>query len=267
MIATRVAETERLAGRADAGERPPPGPPQAPPQARPPAPKPPAKPAGGIAAGVIGVLLIALLVAVATKDESGTSHNAGATSTPTATPSSSRTSGLTSSGRSTRRPSPTPNPTWEAFDEISVNDCLDAYKDPYDSSEWSENMPNAVSCSRSDAYVKVTGIRSSSTACNAEALDGESWWRSPVHDGDAIYLCVRRQFRKGECFLGKRGSEKGRVAVNGHGLMTSWSCGKDTVPKGFNYILQFTGYYVSRCPSGSRRWKNFRKGVLCARIV
>jgi len=76
-----------------------------------------------------------------------------------------------------------------------------------------EEMPNAVSCGRGDAYVKVTGVRTSSTSCNSEPLDGESWWRSPVHDGDRIRLCVRRQFREGECFLGERGSEKGGSAL------------------------------------------------------
>ncbi|MFA1541418.1 hypothetical protein [Actinomadura monticuli] len=57
------------------------------------------------------------------------------------------------------------------------------------------------------------------------------------------------------------------MSITGHGLMTSWSCNKDTVPKGFNYILQFTGYYASTCPDGSRRWEDFRAGVLCARVV
>ncbi|GAA1790889.1 serine/threonine-protein kinase [Actinomadura chokoriensis] len=288
MIATRVAETEQFAKKPDTDERPPAGPrqkksgPKAPPpprpqsqpqagrpQGRPPQPKAPAKPAGGIAAGVIGVLVIALLVAYAATDKSGTSRNAGSTSSPT--PSSSRTSGLTSDEGSTRRPtsspSPTPNPTFEAFDEISVNDCLDAYEDPYELGEWSEDMPRAVSCDRSDAYVRVTGVEDSSGGCDSNALDGETWWRSPWHDGEAIYLCLRRQFRKGECFLGKKGSKKGIPAISGHGLMTSWSCDSDRVPKKFTYILQFTGYYESRCPDGSWRWTDFREGVLCARIV
>ncbi|NED58076.1 hypothetical protein G3I24_45195, partial [Micromonospora aurantiaca] len=81
----------------------------------------------------------------------------------------------------------------------------------------------------------------SSSGCDSNALDGETWWRSPSHDGETIYLCLRRQFRKGECFLGKKGSKKGMPAISGHGLMTSWSCDSDRVPKKFTYILQFTG--------------------------
>ncbi|GAA2624956.1 serine/threonine-protein kinase [Actinomadura fulvescens] len=283
MIATRVAETEVFVGRPSAGTGPPPfqppgGPPGPPfqPAFQPPGRSPgrtPGRPSAlpglGVVAAVVGVLLVVVLIALAGADRSGGSSNAGSTptGTPSESPSPSRASSFTSGSRNTYGPSPTPDPTYDAFDEISVGECLDAYQDPYDSSDWSETMPNAVSCSRSDAYLKVFRIEDSSSACNAEALDGESWWRSPTHDGDNIYLCVRRQFREGECFLGKRGSKPGRVAITGHGLMTSWGCGKSTVPKGFNYILKFTGYYKSRCPSGSRTWDNYLKGVLCARVV
>ncbi|MFA1548974.1 serine/threonine-protein kinase [Actinomadura chokoriensis] len=310
MIATRVAETEVFAGKADTGERPPrdrrpprqqakqpppggakqrppqdkqqgkqqgqqqgpprppQGPPQRTPQGQPPGqPKPPAKQNGGSVAGVIGVLAVVLLIIFAAKhDDSGTPSNVSGNSTPSS--SWSPSSRWTPSPSDTEyTPTPTPDPTWEAFDEITVNDCLDAYEDPYDASEWSEDMPNAVACGRSDAYVQVTGIRSSASACSSEALDGESWWSSPTNDGERIYLCLRRQFREGECFLGKNGSAKGKVAITGHGLMTSWSCNKNTVPRGFNYILQFTGYYESTCPDGSLRWDDFREGVLCARVV
>ncbi|QFG22614.1 serine/threonine-protein kinase [Actinomadura sp. WMMB 499] len=292
LINTRVAETESFdGGPSGAGERRPPRPPRPPQPPRPPRDRaggagrpparPPNRPATGPSAAVkraagpaaaVGVLLIALLVALSDRDASGGSGNAGS-SASTASPSSTRTSEGTSgtSGGlgSTRRPSPSPTPdrTYEAFDDISVGDCLDAYRDPYDSDDWSESMPSSVSCGRDDAYLKVYAIRDRSSECDAESLDAESWWRSPAHDGDRIYLCVRRQFQKGDCFLGKEGSEEGRVSVNGHGLMTSWGCGKDTVPRDFDYILQYTGYYESRCPSGSRRWTDFRKGVLCARIV
>ncbi|KAB2339214.1 serine/threonine-protein kinase [Actinomadura rudentiformis] len=260
-------------GRAPQGQRPSIQPSGLPP-ARPPG-RPSTKPDVGVVAGVVGVLLVVVLIAVASANRSGVTSKTGAgsprtstaTETPSETPSSSRTSSFTSGSGSTYSPSPTPDPTYEAFDQISVGDCLDAYKDPYDSTEWTKTMPNAVSCSRSDASLKVFGIEDSSSSCDAEALDGESWWRSPTHDGDNIYLCVRRQFRQGECFLGKKGSTSGRVAITGHGLMTSWGCGKSTVPKGFNYILKFTGYYESRCPTGSRTWDNYLKGVLCARVA
>lgn len=285
MIATRVAETEVFARDTGGGgrenrpphvpprppsverERHPQRPPQQPPQRRPQQGSQP-NPGAAVLAGVVGVVLVAVFIAVMANTGSKGSRNAGSTSSPSATPETSSTTDDPSDEPSTTRPSPTPDPTFEAFDAVSVNDCLDAYKDPYDSDEWSEDEPNTVSCGSSNAYVKVTGVEDSSGACDNEPLDGESYWRSPMHDGEVIYLCVRRQFREGECFLGKKkSSEPGRVFITGHGLMTSWGCGKSTVPKGFNYILQFTGYYESRCPEGSRRWSDFRLGVLCARVV
>ncbi|WP_433475911.1 serine/threonine-protein kinase [Spirillospora sp. CA-142024] len=279
MIATRVAETEVFAKEADTGGRqaPPPQnppPPQDPPrprpapaQARPPQPRPQPKPGVAVAVGVVGIVLIALLIALTDKSGSKGVNAANATSTPTETPSTSETTGLTSDDPSTPSPTPTPDPTYEAFDAISPGDCLDAYEDPYDSSEWSEDEPNAVSCGGGNAYVKVTAVEEDASSCDSEALDGESWWRSPTYDGDTIYLCLRREFKEGECFLGKKGSEEGKVAITGHGLMTSWGCNKNTVPREFDYILQFTGYYESQCPSDSKRWDDFRLGVLCARVV
>ncbi|MEO3828188.1 serine/threonine-protein kinase [Actinomadura sp. B10D3] len=297
MIATRVAETEVFArdtgggkkspprsSSGDRAQRPksgdrakqaksgdraaqrsprPPKSPQRPPQ--PPKKSTQPKPNAAVIAGVVGVLLVALLIGLANNDSGGSSANAGSTSSPSATP---ETSSTTSEPSSTPSSSPTPDPTFEAFDAITVGDCLDAHKDPYDSDEWSEDEPNSVPCGSGDAYVKVFGIEDSASGCDYEPLDGESYWRSPVHDGEAIYLCVRRQFREGECFLGfEKSGEAGRVFINGHGLMTSWGCGKSTVPKGFDYILKFTGYYATRCPEGSRKWSDFRQGVLCARVV
>ncbi|MEU5882248.1 serine/threonine-protein kinase [Spirillospora sp. NPDC047279] len=273
--AGRQAGPQAGQGRAPQGAPPPAGPP--------PAGRPPGRPPTtsvtsnvGIVAGVVGVLLIVVLIAIANGDRNGRSSNAGSSSTRTPTESSSetpfsrRTTGLTTGGgsaRSTPSATPSPDSTYEAFEEVSVGECLDAYADPYDFSEWSESRPNVVSCGRRDAYVKVYDIEDSSSACDAESLDGETWWRSPSYGGDRIYLCVRREFKDGECFLGRKSDTKGRVSITGHGLMTSWGCGKSTVPKKFDYILQFTGYYQSRCPSGSRTWENYRKGVLCARVV
>ena len=244
--------------------------PSGPPPVRPAA-KPVARSGPAVVAAVLGVLLIATLIAFAANDRSGGSGGTASTSSSTATSSPTSTESgdgePSESSEPSESPTPTPDPTFEAFDAISIGDCLDAYKDPYDSSEWSEAKPTSVSCGRSDAYVEVVGVEDTSSGCDTEPLDGESTWRSPTHDGETIYLCVRRQFRDGECFLGEKGSEKGRVSISGHGLMTSWGCGKSTVPRDFDYILQFTGYYKSRCPEGSRRWSDFRKGVLCARVV
>lgn len=278
MIAMRVAETEVFtkAGTGELGARPPrdegsqppanqpPPPPRPAPQPTPaPAQRPPAKAAAAvaIAAGVVGVLIVALLIAVVGDKGSKGSGNEAAASTSATT----RSTGLTSPG-STTRPTPTPDSTWKAFDDISINDCLDASGDPWNPGEWLEDVPRTVSCAQSDAYLKVTGVEKTGSACESKSLNGESYWESPAHDGGRIYLCVERQFRDGECFLGKQGSKPGRAAISGYGLMTSWRCGKGDLPKEYDYVLQYTGYYKSRCPKGSLTW-DFRRGVLCAKVV
>lgn len=293
MIATRVAETEVFAKDTGGGRKrrpeqasPPPPPsgdrvqrpksgdrPQPPksgdrtqrspqPSQRPAQQSTRPKPNAAVVAGVVGVLLVALILAMANNDSNGSSSNAGSTSTPSATP---RTSGGPSSTPSS---SPTPDPTFKAFEAIRRGDCLDAHKDPYDSDGWSEEEPNVVPCGAPNAYVKVFGIQDSASDCGYEPLDGESYWKSPVHDGEAIYLCVRREFHMGECFLGsKKSGQPGRIFINGHGLMTAWGCSRDTVPRKFDYVLKYTGYYATRCPEGSHKWSDFREGVLCARVA
>ncbi|MEN3611516.1 hypothetical protein AAH979_18380 [Plantactinospora sp. ZYX-F-223] len=172
-----------------------------------------------------------------------------------------------SPSRTTTRPTPTPDPTREAFEDISAGDCLDAYMDPYDASEWSEDVPNAVDCDRTDAYVRVTSVEDSASDCNSDALDAETWWKYSA-GGNAIYLCLERQLRVGECFLAEVSEEDAkRVAISRHGLMTSWQCGKGTVPRDFDYILQVTALTNGDCPRNSRSWDDFRGGKLCARVV
>jgi serine/threonine protein kinase len=274
MIAIRVAETEVFTGKAgtddhgahparDEGKRPPADRPGSSPAPRPverPRARPPAKPAAAVMAGVVGVVLVALLIAVV-----GGSDSKGSNDGDASTSTTSRSTGRTGD-RGSARPSPSPDRTWKAFDDISVNDCLDASGDPWNPGGWREDMPRAVSCGESDAYLKVAEVGETSSACASKPLDGESYWESPARDGGRIYLCVERQFRHGECFLGKRGRKPGRAAISGYGLMTSWRCDENDLPQEYSYVLQFTGYYKSRCPRGSLAW-DFRRGVLCAKVV
>ncbi|GAA2426023.1 hypothetical protein GCM10010191_43140 [Actinomadura vinacea] len=200
---------------------------------------------------VVGVLLVvALIWAIANNQDK---------------PDSPATAQVSSPRPSATEPStPAPDPTYEAFDEVSSGDCLDAYADPYDFLEW-RDLPNVVDCDRSDAYVRVTGVHRSLGECDADDLEGEDQW-GYSGGGDRIYLCLERQFRVGECFLGEKGEREGRIYITRHGLMTSWDCGKNTLPKKFDHVLQVTALTSGRCPSGSLSW-DFRDGNLCARAV
>ena len=111
----------------------------------------------------------------------------------------------------------------------------------------------------------LTGVEADAEGCRSEAKDAESWWRYSG-EGDPIYLCLERRLRVGECFLGLRDDDDPEdIAINGHGLMTAWECGRSTVPKAFDYILQVIALTNADCPSRSFAW-SFRGGKLCARI-
>ncbi|GGQ20772.1 serine/threonine protein kinase [Actinomadura coerulea] len=276
MIASRVAETEVFTGKAGTGEhgasppqdvqaqppadRRPPSPRPAPVRGGRPKERPPARPAAVVLAGVAGVVLMALLIVAGNGGSEGSNNGDAASTSPR-----SRSTGITGE-EIADRPSPTPDRTWKAFDDISVNDCLNASGNPWNPGGWLGDMPRAVSCGNGDAYLRVTGVEKTGSACGSKPLDGESYWESPAHEGRKNYLCVERRFRKGECFLGKRGSRPGSAAISGYGLMTSWRCGKSGLPNEYAHVLRFTGYHKSRCPRGSLTW-DFRRGVLCAEIV
>lgn len=151
----------------------------------------------------------------------------------TATSTIGTSSGLPPRDYTTQQPTPIADPTRRAFEKISPGDCLNAYMDPYRILAWSQDVPAAVDCDRTDAYIRVTRVENNADGCRADAGDGETWWRY-LGGGETIYLCLERQLRVGECILGQK-NDKGTISVNGHGLMTS------------------TGHIT---PSGSRTWSS-----------
>lgn len=263
MIATRVAETEVVAP-------PPGGAPRVPPLGRP---RPPLLAA---AAALAGVLLIAFAVwAIARDGEAPTARDAAGATTGTSpsppaasTPQASDTPEASSTASASDSASPASDPVREAFEKISVGDCLDAYERP--SGKWSRTRPRAVGCGRADAYMKVFKVVGDTSECSSGEpgeLDGELWWTHGEED-DEIVLCVRRQFRPGECFLGTKGAEGDTVAISNSDLMTSWPCGDGSPPDDYDYVLRITAYTTGPCPSGGRRvdWE-IRGRTLCVRIV
>jgi hypothetical protein len=284
MIRTRVLETEKLTRKAgetkadDAGNAPPPPQSPPPPPQSPPPPPPraaaarhpnrPVPSSQGTMAAIGLVALVLLFIAIGTyKSGQSSSSNSSSSSSTSSRASSSTSDDDDDYSTPTRtRTTPTVDRTHEAFEDISKGDCLDAYKDPYDYSEWSVNVPTVVDCDRPGAYVEVTGVGDSSGDCHTEEWYEGTTWRSSS-GGETIVLCIDRNLRVGECILGLKSETPGKIAMTRHGLLTSWGCGKSTVPRDFDYILQVTAITSGDCPSGSRSWDYLDGRDLCLRVV
>lgn len=227
----------------------------------------------GVAAAVVGVIIL-LIAAIwygnahdsHDSANSGTSPAASVSATPSLGDSYTPDPETTTSEPDTPTPAPatpTADPTADAFAAISVGDCLDAYEDPY-TSDWSKDLPEAVDCDRMDGYIRVTSIGDSPSDCGDDL--GQSYWDYTDGEGNSTYLCVDREIHVGDCILGTQNGS--HVSLNTAGLMATWDCDSDKVPRGFNYILRITNYWDTgsdSCPAGSFTWDNvFGVGYLCA---
>lgn len=184
-----------------------------------------------------------------------------------------------SSGRSspTYFPTPTPPPTLEpedrAFVAVRTGDCLNAYGNGY--GEWSSSVPERVHCDSADAYLRVTAVGHGTRAPNCPSGNGRGKWTHTTATDTDITLCLARQYRKGQCFPAKINKDNSVSAD----LMVVWSCSRDTVPQGYNQILQITGYFKAPrslsgniCPSTPGRYYWYwlvdgKKNLICTEIA
>ncbi|MEV0006717.1 serine/threonine-protein kinase [Streptomyces sp. NPDC047973] len=245
----RAAEArarERAARSASASRSSGTGPPASRNRTPAPAPAPSGKKGGSALAWLVVLAVIVLVLWQANKpDEDGSRSDKGASTSSTAIgsdtdPSTDSDSDSGTDTGSGYTPMPTPDPTPdaedEAFDEVSSGDCLTAYDDGY--GDWSTDTPQTVACGAANAYLRVTSTDSGISGSDCPNGSGESYW---THSGSepefSTTLCVERQFRVGQCFVSKHQGDR----MVGARLMTVWDCGKETVPKGYDVILQIAG--------------------------
>ncbi|MEU5658060.1 protein kinase [Streptomyces sp. NPDC047737] len=213
------------------------------PRARRPAPAPPPSPPARARKSSSGLGLLVVLAVIGffvwQNTQSDTSGGKGGTGLTSSASPTIGTGGTTGGGTSTGSGTgyePTPDADDEAFDAVSTGDCLTAYDDGY--GDWSADTPETVDCDAANAYLRVTSTDDGISGSDCPDGSGESYWS---HVGSVTEfsrtLCVERQFRVGECFVAKQQGDRMTDAR----LMTVWSCGKDTVPKGYDVILQITG--------------------------
>ncbi|MFD6275466.1 serine/threonine protein kinase [Streptomyces sp. NPDC060209] len=188
---------------------------------------------------VLAIVALVLWLANRPDSDTGSSGRVSTSTSATATTDSDAGTG-TNTGTGYEQPGPTPEPTPdaedEAFGEVSSGDCLTASDDGY--GDWSTDTPETVDCDAGDAYLRVTSTDSGISSSDCPSGTGESFWTHAGSESEfSTTLCVERQFRVGQCFPAKH---EGDQMLNGR-LMTVWGCGKDTVPEGYNAILEITG--------------------------
>lgn len=242
----RARASSSEASSAQSSARTPPRPPRTaagaaatPPPAPTPTPTPtPAKKKSSDGWMIIPLLIVGLFLWNSCESDTGSSGRTSSGSTSTST--------STGGSQYTPPPSPTPDASDVAFRSVSSGDCINAYDDGYDA--WSTRTPETVDCDAANAYLLVTsayrGI--AITDCPTD-IGAWYWYHAGSQSAFSTTLCVSRQFRKGECFVAKADGDKMTKAR----LMTVWDCGKDTVPNGYNRILQITDLYRSQKSYGN----------------
>ncbi|AUH43244.1 hypothetical protein CXR04_26520 [Streptomyces sp. CMB-StM0423] len=138
---------------------------------------------------------------------------------------------------------PAPDPSEEAFQAVSVGDCLAVFDTGRGDGtiEWSAEVPpDPVSCASKQAVVQVTG-----TNTDCPTSYGKSFWsyRSGVSD-NTTRLCLSRIFHADYCLLGRQSGDS--ISL---GVMTAVPCRREPVPAAYNQIMHITGVY--RAPAGA----------------
>ncbi|MFH8368390.1 protein kinase [Streptomyces sp. NPDC018031] len=145
----------------------------------------------------------------------------------------------------TSSPEPERDPTEEAFQAVSVGDCLPVFDTGRGggSIDWSAAVPpKPVSCGGEWAgLVRVTGTTGSSCPGGTGQA---SWTYSSSVSGETTRLCLTRVYRKHYCMLGKQSGD--RIAI---GPMTAVDCRATQVPAAYNQIMHITGVY--QAPPGA----------------
>ncbi|MEW1868021.1 hypothetical protein AB0420_07515 [Streptomyces caelestis] len=139
---------------------------------------------------------------------------------------------------------PAPDPTGEAFEALSVGDCLavhDTGRGGTTSIDWSVGAPpDPVSCAGEQAQVQVTAVN---TDCPTGY--GKSYWsHRSATSGDTTKLCLTRVYHADYCILGRQSGDSISLA-----LMSAVACRREPVPVPYNQIMHITGVY--RAPAGA----------------
>ncbi|MFE1960032.1 protein kinase [Streptomyces sp. NPDC059479] len=132
---------------------------------------------------------------------------------------------------------PAPSAVDLAFRAVRTGECLSSHDDGF--GRWSDAVPKRVDCSAPEAYNRVDQAVSDTDSSDCDGGDDQQTWTNDGDDGVTTTLCVSRKYAPGQCFVAKKKDNR----VGAGRLQTVWNCGADSVPEGYAYIMQITGYY------------------------
>ncbi|MFE4170816.1 protein kinase [Streptomyces sp. NPDC056909] len=202
------------------------------PAATPPAASPAKKSSGGGLFLLVMAFVVIFIWRPWEADTTSTSSSGGSSS------SSGGSSYDGGSSYSSDSPStPTPSAVDLAFRAVRTGECLSSHDDGF--GRWSDTVPKRVDCSAPEAYNHVDRAVSDSTGSGCDGGDDQQTWANRGDDGMTTTLCVSRRYAPGQCFIAEKNGDR----VGAGRLQAVWNCGADTVPKGYAYIMQITGYY------------------------
>ncbi|HEX5566734.1 MAG TPA: hypothetical protein VFY14_07380 [Streptomyces sp.] len=177
------------------------------------------------------------------EDGDGVSATGGSGNGTGSTGGSSSGAGSTGGSGGAVPPAPPPDPVAQAFRAVRPGDCLAVYDTGH--GRWSAEVPHRVSCGAGNAYLRVSAVRSSVSACSTGT--GRGYWYHTSSGGTTV-LCLSRQFQVGYCLLAKQ-TVSGQSTRIEAGLMTAVDCRAKKVPARYNQILHITGVY--RAPANA----------------
>lgn len=122
--------------------------------------------------------------------------------------------------------SPPPDPVGDAYRTVRPGDCLAAPDG---------DAPRRVDCADEAAFQRVDAVVPQ--VANCPRGPGLSTWYHTTADGLTTALCLRREFRPGQCFAARLSTEDGRYEMTDADLRSRLGCADDEAPPPYNVVL------------------------------
>ncbi|MYZ36659.1 MULTISPECIES: serine/threonine-protein kinase [unclassified Streptomyces] len=191
----------------------------------------PAKKSSGSGVFLLVVAFVVIFIWRPWESETSSTSSSGGSS------SSSSGSSYGGSYPSDTSTTPAPSAVDLAFRAVRTGECLSSHDDGF--GRWSDAVPKRVDCSAPEAYNRVDQAVSDTNGSVCDGGDDQQTWTNSGDDGVTTTLCVSRKYAPGQCFVAKKKDNR----VGAGRLQTVWNCGAGSVPEGYAYIMQITGYY------------------------